>query len=461
MARDDAGEGRDGAGWDFDLPDLGASTTPEHHRRRARPAPAQPPETGEPAGPSADRVPWDTDDDAPRTGRKPASQRAQPGAEPDDDAFGRAFDDDLPDGDPFGAEPIAEDVEAADARQRSRGARAPRSAGRSAGASGGDDLLPDWATGRAKRAPRSQDAEEEPRDGRARYPETSGPRDDVAEERVDPAVSGAAAYAAAAYNAEGDAARGYDEAVHGAEDDDRDTYGGEGFEEEDGADEDWYEEDWYEPDEDRGPSRAGALWDSVRRNRRLVLGLAAAAVLALIVALAVMALGGGSGQEAAQEDPAVVSEPTSTDPFEGFTPRPDQATSGASGPAGQACGDALTITASTSEATYSKSESPVLQMGLENTGDEPCMVNAGTVRMEFAVESGSDTVFDSQHCQIEGQDRPIELDPGEQESARMSWDRSRSAAGCPSGPGKAEPGDYQLVVSLGDKASDPADFTIK
>ena len=45
MARDDADDGRRDAPWDFDLPDLGASTTPEHHRRRRRAEQQEAPQT--------------------------------------------------------------------------------------------------------------------------------------------------------------------------------------------------------------------------------------------------------------------------------------------------------------------------------------------------------------------------------------------------------------------------------
>lgn len=335
MPRDDAGEGREGGAWDFDLPDLGASTTPDHHRRRgARPADEQAPE---------------------RTGA--SAWRASPSE---------------------------------------------------------DDLLPAWASQRGASA------------RRPRADQDDGPWDDQDHD---------------------------DRAWHDQDGDD------EGWDDQERDDEAWDDRDGDDegPRDGRRPRRQGL---AIRREG-VIRALVVLAVLMLIVVLAVVAFGGGT-RDAEQDDPAVVTEPSEEDPFAGFTPRPSQeAADGASGPAARACDDELSIRSSTDESSYGPDEDPVLIMTLENTGEQPCAVNAGTARMDFTVSSGSDTVFDSQHCQVEGQDRPIELDPGETESARMLWDRNRSGPGCPADTEEVPPGDYEFRAALGEVSGDPAEFTLQ
>lgn len=367
MPRDDAGEGREGGSWDFDLPDLGASTTPDHHRRRG----TQP--TDEP-------------------GDEQTGSGAPPSSPPD------------------------------------------------------DDLLPAWASGR-----RASTRRRHQRD------------DEVDDRRTEP--TGRGATGAAAAGEVGNRSHGYQDDGSwddrpggdapwddGAEDDG--PRGGQDREDGVRGDEAW-------DDEDRRDGRRPWWQGLAIRREGVIRALVGLAVLMLIIVLAVMAFG-GRAQDAAEDDPAVVSEASEEDPFAGFTPRPSQeAADGASGPAARACGDELSIRSSTDESSYGSDEDPVLIMTLENTGEDPCTVNAGTARMDFTVSSGSDTVFDSQHCQVEGQDRPIELDPGETESARMAWDRERSSAGCPEDTGQVPAGGYEFRALLGEVSGDPAEFTLQ
>lgn len=191
-------------------------------------------------------------------------------------------------------------------------------------------------------------------------------------------------------------------------------------------------------------------------------------IIALIVAILVV---GGVGLgllnllnagDAVEPDPAATAQPTETDPFAGFTARPESESSdGATGPAAMACGDDLEISASTTEETYGGDSEPVLVMTLRNGGDQPCMVNAGTARMNYQVTSGPDTVFDSAHCQIDGQDRPVELQPEQEESARLQWDRHRSVADCATQGDQVNPGTYRLTVALGETRSEGVEFTLE
>ena len=478
MARDDADDGRRGAPWDFDLPDLGASTTPEHHRRRRR---AQEPSQSsseersepEPRSPSPrqrgarraseepldfealDDDPIDQDDDhlIPHSAQELSTLSPGPrGPELPEEVP----DDDVPD-DFGGPGPRAS------SRRDSKGAGPSAGAGaRSsrAGSAPDDDLLPSWATGRpARRRPggsgagaASRDEPAPPRDARehqrrSRSAHLEEPEEPFGADRRsdDPrAASGTRRQSVGAAHGDhrlhdGGDARGYDD---------------------DWDDDEAYYEDWEEAEEAPQPRWRSWIGDPQRLTRVLV----PVAVVLLLIAVVIWSVNALTGGSEPVEDPGAVSTEAaqSEDPFDGFSARPqDETTDGASGPAARACGDALSITGSTDHETYAEDADPILIMTLKNTGDDPCMVNAGTARMDFTVTSGSDTIFDSKHCQIEGQDRPIELKAGEEETAHMQWNRQRSAEGCAEDLEDAGAGGYELEVSLGEDSAEPVEFTLE
>lgn len=225
------------------------------------------------------------------------------------------------------------------------------------------------------------------------------------------------------------------------------------------------DDDWDESERNVGGDAGGSsssgrsLGPEVYRRRRLI-AVILAVVLVGALGFGLMNLLGGDGEVA--PGPAATAQPTSTDPFAGFTARPEsEASDGASGPAARACGERLQVSASTEKETYGEDENPILIMSLENTGDDACMVNAGSARMNFAVTSGPDKVFDSAHCQIDGQDRPIELEPGETESARFEWNKRRSVADCATEGAEVNPGGYRLTVALGETRSEGVEFTVE
>lgn len=454
MARDDADEGRRDAPWDFDLPDLGASATPEHHHRRRQPSgdssagAPRPPRRRHPADEPLDFEALDAD---------PIDQ--------DDEQLVPHSAADLSTHGPGSTGPALPDEVSEDPHETGSEASGTFAVGPSPrrAPEHDDDLLPSWATGRPARR-RSADRGQQPsqqdrpsgrqaQHGRDDADRGDGRRD-VPLEEPHPA------------------ARDDDRRAHAQHDDRHPQDDGDAYDDRhddeyiDRYDDDRAAYDEWDDDWDDERDRADAV--PLRRRlpadpRRLTRVLVPVALVLLVIALVVWILNGLSGgeEESLEEDPAVAAEP-SEDPFEGFSARPeDQTTDGVSGPAARACGDALSLEASTDEQTYAEDQDPLLIMELENTGEDPCMVNAGTARMDFSVVSGSDTVFDSQHCQIEGQDRPIELEPGETQSARMEWGRQRSAPGCPEDTEEAAPGGYELEVSLGETSGGPAGFTLE
>lgn len=218
---------------------------------------------------------------------------------------------------------------------------------------------------------------------------------------------------------------------------------------------------------------------SVYRRRRVV---ALAVLLVLVVALiwgitsVVSALTGSSEDPESPQAPAEVTaqaEPETTvdpnDKFADFTPRPTpsdedengSATASSSPAQAQECGADLSLTAATDQQSYPADKEPVLVMTMENTGEQPCKVNAGTNAMSFVVTSGSDVIFDSRHCAANGEDREVTLEPGKSENARLTWNRTRTADGCPADQAEAMPGYYNLTVGLGEHTSPNATFVLE
>ncbi|WP_144794826.1 hypothetical protein [Kocuria palustris] len=439
MARDDAGEGRGDAPWDFDLPDLGASTTPEHHRRGRPRTRASASSSGTP-GPAGGRRLADEPLDIEALDAEPVDQG--------DDQLVPPSADDLSTHGPGASGPTLPDEVPDDRDAPGRpGGDSPRRRPTAPD----DDLLPSWATGRSVRRRARSTAGTPGGQGRS-GPAAAGDAGRGAfldDPDSAPAQGARPGGGARRHRSEPDA---QDHRGGRRDQDDRDSW----------DDRDGWDDRWAADEDEVAPA---PLWRRLLDDPgRLTRILIPAAILLLVIALLIWilnALTGGGEEEQGADEPAAVAE-SSEDPFDGFSARPeDETTDGASGPAARACGDALSLEASTDEQSYPEDQDPVLIMTLENTGEDPCMVNAGTARMDFRVVSGSDTVFDSQHCQIEGQDRPIELEPGETQSARMQWDRQRSAPGCSGEPEPAAAGGYELEVSLGEASAAPVEFTLE
>ncbi|GAA1762233.1 hypothetical protein GCM10009767_21430 [Kocuria aegyptia] len=211
------------------------------------------------------------------------------------------------------------------------------------------------------------------------------------------------------------------------------------------------------------------------RRRRLLAALAASVLLVLVAVGLVSAVAGMLGPAETEDVPApeaatASAAAASEEPFADFTPRPDEsASASASAPVTGAatagpveeCGPDLAVRAATDRESYPGDVEPVLVLTLENTGEDSCRVNAGTSRMVYEVTSGADTVFDSRHCQAGSEDAEVTLEPGQEESARLTWNRLRTAEGCAEAGGEARAGYYRLVTSLGERTAEPVPFVLE
>ena len=192
---------------------------------------------------------------------------------------------------------------------------------------------------------------------------------------------------------------------------------------------------------------SGRVSPEVYRRRRIVVGVLALVVLALIIWLvswAVTALGALFGND---EEPEIASTPiVSEQPKEPAACNPKD----------------IKLTASTAAESFALSaDEAILEMGIENTSGEECSFNVGTSQQEFLVTSGDDRIFSSKDCQVDGEDLQLTLKPKKKEQARFGWGLQRSAPKCVEVASAPQQGTYKLTVKLGKLSSEPVTFYLR
>lgn len=200
-----------------------------------------------------------------------------------------------------------------------------------------------------------------------------------------------------------------------------------------------------------GPEPPAVYW-----RRRVVLLLL---VLGL-VALAVTLTGGGGradapaaqeqdAQEQSSPDPAPRPEPAPA------TSAPDEAAHEEAEPCAQ---EQLSVSVATDSSGYGPQAAPRFTVTAGNAGDAACAVDLGSVVL--LVTSGEDRVWSSEDCQDGGEERRVVLEPGAEEQQTVTWQRVRSAEGCPETDEELAPGTYQVRASVGEFASRATQFTL-
>lgn len=228
------------------------------------------------------------------------------------------------------------------------------------------------------------------------------------------------------------------------------------------------------------PGRIRRPSPEVYRRRRLVAGVALLVVLALL-AWAVVAIAGlfkGGRDDAGSPVPATASA-SSPAPASSGTASPASNTassgpssgsatpSGSPGPstsaeaAAKCAPEDIGLESATDKSTYASGDDPVLEMKITNSGSEDCSLNVGTSQQEFKIVSGSDRIFSTTDCRTDATDSVMTLKAGATESARFTWNRSRSAPGCKKVATKPRPGTYSFTATLGAVDSDKTPFTLK
>lgn len=176
-------------------------------------------------------------------------------------------------------------------------------------------------------------------------------------------------------------------------------------------------------------------------RRFVVLGLP----LILVVWLVVWWTGrdGGAEPRPEAETPAATATPTPT----------------AAAPGVPDCDPSvLDLTLTASAETFTESD-PTFEVSVTNTGEEPCLVEAGDLDREVVVTSGEDRVWSSRDCVPEDAPaRTLLLADGQADVTSLTWARERSAEGCAGGLPAPGAGTYSATVTMGGATSAPAVF---
>jgi len=151
------------------------------------------------------------------------------------------------------------------------------------------------------------------------------------------------------------------------------------------------------------------------------------------------------------DEPEESPEPTSTQPF---TPIGGDPEADASEPCSA---DQIRIEPGTDRSTYGEGDPVQLTFTIENTGEEPCSLNAGTSVQEYEIRTGDELVYRWSDCAADVQDNIVALQPGTPQSTMpIEWDRTRSSVDtCTAERPQVTAGGaaYNLSVRVGDYAS--------
>lgn len=180
-----------------------------------------------------------------------------------------------------------------------------------------------------------------------------------------------------------------------------------------------------------GPEPRGVYW----RRRLVVL-----AVLAALVILAWSVLSGGGDGAAARGDQ---------------TPSPTSAA-----PVDCAASD-LSVTVTPARTDFGPGVPATFAVTIANTSARACTVDGGAAARQVLVTSGSDRIWSSTDCpDPNAQSRLLLLDAGARDASELTWDRTRSAEGCPADLPAPRPGTYRITATVAGVTSVEAVFTL-
>lgn len=181
------------------------------------------------------------------------------------------------------------------------------------------------------------------------------------------------------------------------------------------------------------------------------------ALIALLLAVAVIWLGsaGISGLLDATSEEIVEQEPTEmVEPEAGSTSAEPIAC-----PPGSVMAEAYIGDEEGTRQSFGSDETPLIWYSLTNLGPVPCVFNAGARVTFFTITSGEETIWDSQHCNRQGDtDLSVLLQPNVPFLAEKApWLKVRSAEG--EGCGENQPkvitggASYHLKVKVNGEIS--------
>ncbi len=180
---------------------------------------------------------------------------------------------------------------------------------------------------------------------------------------------------------------------------------------------------------------------------------------------AVTPTGGGSPTPTPSATPTQTPDAPAEEPADDPDDEPDETPTPDPSATIAVCGaGAMTVSAVTDKQSYASGEKPQLSIRLVNESDEECVINVGTAAQSFVVASGTDTWWRSTDCQKKPSDQIVKLEPGRvvESVSPLEWDRTRSSVDtCERDRPSAQPGYYNLTVTVGGIESDPRQFRLR
>lgn len=191
-----------------------------------------------------------------------------------------------------------------------------------------------------------------------------------------------------------------------------------------------------------GPSRPARPSAAVYRRRRLV----ALLLLLLLVAGVVWGVTALLGRDEEGATAAAAAESGDTEPAAATDPAEEAPDGQVAACAAADVGADLALDPTGAGMAF--------EITVRNTGQTPCLVDAGPGTLVASVSSGSDDVWSSGHCAGDATNELL-LDAGTDTAVTVRWDGHRSAEGCPGDQPQAGPGTYRVALEL---AGEPLDL---
>ncbi|TGD30638.1 hypothetical protein EB835_11960 [Brevibacterium sp. S22] len=193
------------------------------------------------------------------------------------------------------------------------------------------------------------------------------------------------------------------------------------------------------------------------RRRRITLGVASLLVLGLLV-LGIVGIVKAIGGRSDEPDKTAVEETT---PAESTTtaPVPDKKAASGKCPEGK-----VSLKAKVDPKSVKDGKEPEFGMVIENDHTATCLIEVGTEKQEFIVEKDGDVVWSSKYCAAakdENAEASTEFAPQSEKTAKLKWNRTKVDKNCNRSDEDFAPGDYDLIVKLEDKKSEPTTFTLE
>ncbi|MEO8105758.1 MAG: hypothetical protein ABI720_00430 [Actinomycetes bacterium] len=126
------------------------------------------------------------------------------------------------------------------------------------------------------------------------------------------------------------------------------------------------------------------------------------------------------------------------------------------------CADsAIQVTVAADSETYSAGRDPSFTFTVENVSEKACSRAVGQGANELRVTSGGAKVWSSDDCNPGGPADRSNLPPGDRFVQTVSWERVKSAEGCPTPEELADSGTYQVLARNIDLLSEPVAFELQ